>query len=83
MGTDDDALRDVDGKLLVDSQGKKLVKSRRLEGHDSYDSKVEVSLDEYVRQLPPSHRARLEYEQLMATIELQSLVTGVRVKVAR
>lgn len=41
---------------------------------------AECSLRDWVERLPVGHRARLEYEQLMATMELQSLVTGVRVK---
>lgn len=66
MGNDD-AARDSDGKLLIDSQGKKLV--RRGDGA-LYHLKVEVSLNEYVQQLPVGHRARLEYNRLVATAAL-------------
>lgn len=36
---------------------------------------AECSLRDWVERLPRGHRARCEYEQLMATIELQTLVT--------
>lgn len=65
MGNDDAALPSAEERV------------RRVE-EACAEMAAECSLRDWVERLPPGHRARCEYEQLMATIQLQALVTMKR-----